>query len=289
MNIKSYILGVVWFVLHLFCSASNDIISKYLGGNLSSFEISFFRFFFSAVGLLPFVLHQGFGAIKTNNIHVHLFRAILLVLGSTAWTYGLSVAHVSTATVISFSIPIFTLILAMFFLEESIIWQRWFITLIGFVGIVITLQPHSANFNPQVLIFVFAAISFACLDIINKKFVSQESMLSMLFYSSIFTALFLLPSTLYYWKMPTLQDLSLLFIMGAISANLILFFILKAFSLVDATAVAPYRYLELLISSVASYFVFGSLPPRSVWYGAAVLIPSTMFIMYSENKKTLRV
>jgi S-adenosylmethionine uptake transporter len=220
---------------------------------------------------------------------VHFLRAILLVLGSTAWTYGLSVAHVSTATVISFSIPIFTLILAMFFLEERVIWQRWLITLLGFAGIVITLQPHSSDFNPQVLIFVFAAVTFACLDIINKKFVSEESMLSMLFYSSMFTAILSVPATVQYWSTPSLHDIFLLFVMGAISANLILFFILKAFALVDATAVAPYRYLELLISSVTSYLVFGNLPPESVWYGAAILIPSTMFIIYSESKKTLPV
>jgi S-adenosylmethionine uptake transporter len=177
--------------------------------------------------------------------------------------------------------------MATFFLEEKITWQRWSITFLGFFGIIITLQPHSSDFDPQVLVFVIAAMSFACLDIINKKFVVKESMLSMLFYSSIFTAAFSAPSTFQYWTTPSLHDILLLFVMGALSANLILFFILKAFSLVDATAVAPYRYLELLISSIISYFVFGNLPPESTWYGAAVLIPSTMFIIYSENKKAL--
>jgi S-adenosylmethionine uptake transporter len=284
MNIRNYLLGISWFILHLFCSTANDIISKYVGGNLHSFEVSFFRFFFSAVGLVPFILYQGFGSLKSYNIFVHFIRGVLLFFGITAWTYGLSLTHVSTATVISFSIPIFTLVMAVFFLEEKIIWQRWLVTFAGFVGIVITLRPHASDFNPEILIFVVAAISFAALDIINKKFVIEESMISMLFYSSLVTAALSAPPAFYYWQTPSLQDLLLLFILGAVSANLILFFILKAFALVDATAIAPYRYLELLISSITSYLVFGDLPPETTWYGALILIPSTMFIVYSENK-----
>ena len=246
--------------------------------------MSLFRFLFSAIALLPFIFAQGAGQIRTYNIAVHFVRAVLLFLGITAWTYGLSVSHVSTATVISFAIPIFTLLIGSIFLEEEIIWQRWVVTLIGFIGIITTLQPSSTEFNPKVLIFVFAAVSFATLDIINKKFIVKESMLSMLFYSSIFTAALSAPPAIYYWQTPTLVDLALLFVMGAVTANLILFFILKSFALVDATALAPYRYLELPVSCSLGYFVFGSLPPQSTWVGALIIIPSTMFIVYSENK-----
>jgi S-adenosylmethionine uptake transporter len=278
-------LGITWFILHLFCSTTNDMISKYVGSNLHSFEVSFFRFLFSTIGLIPFILYQGINSIKSYNLFIHFIRGALLFFGITAWTYGLSLAHVSTATVISFSIPIFTLVMATFFLEEKILWQRWLVTIVGFIGIMITLRPHANDFNPEVLIFVVAAISFAALDIINKKFVIQESMISMMFYSSAVTAGLSIVPAIYYWQTPTWHDLVLLFILGAVSANLILFFILKAFALVDATAIAPYRYLELIISSVASYLIFGDLPPKTTLYGALILIPSTLFVVYSENKE----
>lgn len=284
MNVKNYILGVAWFIMHLFCTTTNDVISKYLSCNLSSFEISFFRFLFGAIGLLPFIFYHGVGNLKTSNISIHFLRGVLLFFGIAAWTYGLSFVHVSTATVLSFSIPIFTLLMAVFFLDEKIIWQRWLVTFIGFIGILVTLQPYAEDFNPQVLIFIIAAISFAALDIINKKFVVQESMLAMLFYSSSSTALLSAPAAIYYWQTPCWHDLLLLFIMGAGSANLLLYCILRAFSLLDATALAPYRYLELLISSTVGYWVFNALPPESSWYGAMILIPSTLFIIYSENR-----
>lgn len=282
-KLDSYFIGIGWFVLSIISSVTNDIIAKHLGLGLHTFEVACFRFFFSAVILIPFILYYGMGTLKTTRPLVHIARGVLLFLGMTSWTYGLSIAPVTTATVMSFSIPLFTLILAIFFLNENIIWQRWGATLFGFIGVVITLKPHSSDFNPQILIFVLAAMSFAMLDIINKKYVIKESMISMLFYSALVTSMISVPPSIMYWQMPTYSELFWLFTLGA-GGSLILFFLLNSFSLVDATAIAPYRYLELLISAVAGYLIFNEIPENSTLYGALIIIPTTLFIIYSEKQ-----
>lgn len=281
--LKTYFTGIGWFLLSLVSSSANDVISKYLGTRLHSFEVAFFRFFFSSIVLLPFVVYYGQNTLKTSRPFVHILRGLLLFFGMTSWTYGLTIAPVTTATVVSFSIPLFTLILAVFFLNENIIWPRWVVTVVGFIGLVITLKPHAEDFNPEILYFVLAAISFAMLDIINKKFVIKESMISMLFYSAIVTAIVSLPVALQYWLTPSSFELALLFVLGS-SGSLILFFLLKAFSMVDATATAPYRYLELVISVIAAYFIFNEFPDKSTLHGAVIIIPTTLFIIYSEKK-----
>ncbi|AFB28425.1 DMT family transporter [Rickettsia rickettsii] len=281
--LKTYLTGIGWFLLSLVSSSANDVISKYLGTRLHSFEVAFFRFFFSSIVLLPFVVYYGKNTLKTSRPFVHILRGLLLFFGMTSWTYGLTIAPVTTATVVSFSIPLFTLILAVFFLNENIIWPRWVVTVVGFIGLVITLKPHAEDFNPEILYFVLAAISFAMLDIINKKFVIKESLISMLFYSAIVTAIVSLPVALQYWLTPSSFELALLFVLGS-SGSLILFFLLKAFSMVDATATAPYRYLELVISVIAAYFIFNEFPDTSTLHGAVIIIPTTLFIIYSEKK-----
>ena len=281
--LKTYLTGIGWFLLSLVSSSANDVMSKYLGTRLHSFEVAFFRFFFSSIVLLPFVVYYGKNTLKTSRPFVHILRGLLLFFGMTSWTYGLTIAPVTTATVISFSVPLFTLILAVFFLNENIIWPRWVVTVVGFIGLVVTLKPHAEDFNPEILYFVLAAISFAMLDIINKKFVIKESMISMLFYSAIVTAIVSLPVASQYWLTPSSFELALLFVLGS-SGSLILFFLLKAFSMVDATATAPYRYLELVISAIAAYFIFNEFPDKSTLHGAVIIIPTTLFIIYSEKK-----
>jgi S-adenosylmethionine uptake transporter len=200
------------------------------------------------------------------------------------WTYGLSIAPVTTGTVITFTIPIFVLILGVFFLSEHIIWQRWLVTIVAFIGIAVTLDLNAEDFNPEIFVFVLSAVGFAILDIFNKKFVIKESMISMLFYSAMITTILAFPFAMYNWIMPNIEELILLFVLG-MSANLILFFILKAFSYADATAVMPYRYLELIMSAGIAYIVFSEIPSISTIYGALIIIPSTLFIIYSEKKE----
>ncbi|WP_375326351.1 DMT family transporter [Candidatus Tisiphia endosymbiont of Nemotelus uliginosus] len=286
-KLTNYFIGIGWFILSLLSSATNDIIAKYLGIRLHSFEVAFFRFLFSAVTLIPFIVYYGTQTLRTNRPFIHILRGILLFFGMTSWTYGLSIAPVTTATVIGFATPLFTLSLAVFFLKEEIIWQRWAVTCLGFIGIIITLKPHATDFNPHILFFVLAAISFAMLDIINKKFVIKESMISMLFYSALVTSIISVPPSLLYWQTPTIAEFILLFSLG-VGGSLILFFLLKAFSLVDATATAPYRYIELMLSAVAGYVIFNEIPERNVLYGALIIIPTTLFMIYSEKKHITR-
>ncbi len=286
MNIKlrSYFIGVGWFILSLVSSSINDVISKYAGMRLHSYEITFFRFLFGTIALLPFILYYGVDTLKTSRPIVHFFRGVLLFFGIAGWTYGLTIAPITTGTVVTFTIPIFVLVLGVFFLTENIIWQRWVVTIVAFCGLVITLNPSANDFNPNVLVFVGAAILFAILDIVNKKFVIKESMISMLFYSAIITAIIAYPFALQHWTTPNSHELILLAILGA-SANLILFFILKAFANTDATALAPYRYFELVVSAIIAYIIFFEVPSNATIIGSLVVIPSTLFIIYSEKKE----
>ncbi|MDX5496737.1 MULTISPECIES: DMT family transporter [unclassified Wolbachia] len=275
--------GVIWFILSLFSSVANDTISKYLSLHLQSFEIIFFRFLFTTITLVPFMFYYGIEAFKTSQISIQITRGALLFCGTVLWTYGLSTFPIVTATIISFSVPLFVILLAIPLLNENIIWQRWIVTIIGFVGIAITIKAHSEDFNPKILIFIVSALIFAILDILNKKLVIKESVISMLFYSALTTTIFSTPPLLFYWHMPSLLELVLLLILG-INSNLILLFILKAFTLTDATALAPYRYIELIISAIVTYVIFNELPDKSALYGTLILISSTLFIIYSESK-----
>ncbi|NEV49271.1 DMT family transporter [Wolbachia pipientis] len=282
-RLRAYLFGVIWFILSLLSSVANDTISKYLSLHLQSFEIIFFRFLFTTITLVPFMFYYGIETFKTSQISIHITRGTLLFCGMVLWTYGLSIFPIVTATIISFSIPLFVILLAIPLLNENIIWQRWIVTVIGFVGIAITTKAHSEDFNPKILIFIVSALIFAILDILNKKLVIKESVISMLFYSALTTTIFSTPLLLFYWHMPSLLELVLLLILG-ISSNLILFFMLKAFALTDATALAPYRYIELIISAIVTYVIFNELPDKSALYGTLILIPSTLFIAYSEGK-----
>jgi S-adenosylmethionine uptake transporter len=264
----------------------NDVITKHLseGNNLHSFEVSFFRFFFSTITLIPFMVYYGKASFTTSKPLVHFCRGLLLFFGIAMWCYGLQAVPLSVATIVSFTIPLFVLVLAAIFLKERASWQIWGATIVGFIGVVVILGPNDLKFQAMTLLLLGSAFMFAMLDIINKKFIIQETMLSMLFYSALVTTLLSFIPSMMVWKMPTLYQLTLLFILGA-GANAILFCILKAFAKVDASTLAPFRYLELILSASFGLIIFNEIPFKSTIIGALIIIPSTLFVVWSENRR----
>jgi S-adenosylmethionine uptake transporter len=261
----------------------NDVLFKMLGQRIPATEITFLRFLFGtlSLGLMIKIFNIP---LKTKHLGVHFLRGTLLFGGMTVWGLGLNVVPLTDAIVINFTIPIFTLILARLVLKERFDIQRWLATFLGFIGVLIVTRPTEADFNPQCLILLASAALFSCCDILNKFYVTKESMIAMLFYTALFTAIIgAIPAGLE-WITPSLKELILTMLLG-LGANVILFFILKAFEHVDASATAPLRYVELILSACSGYIIFGEIPKLSTWVGAFLIIPATIGLVLHEASK----
>lgn len=283
-NSPGYLQGIFWMIVVCCISNSNDILIKYVGTRLSGAEIAFFRFFFSTLVLLPFMAYQGKGAFVTRYPKAHCIRAILLMLAMAPWCYGVVNLPLTLATTLSLTTPFFILPLAKIFLKEQVGWQRWGATLLGFTGIMIALHPSGDGFNLMALSLVMATVMFATLDIINKKLLTKdETLLSMLFYSALGTAILGLVPALFTWQTPTASELFFLLLLGG-GASGILFCLLKAISATDVSALQPFRYAELVLSCIFGLIVFQEIPTWSTLLGALVIIPSTLYITLHETK-----
>lgn len=279
-----YFIGISWFILSLIISILNDTSMKYLGSGLPAMQVAFCRFAFGCITLLPFMMFYGTKSFKTSRFWIHFIRGFILFSAMSIWCYGLTIVPIATATLTTFTIPLFVLVLASFFLGEKITPQLFSATMIGFAGAVIAYDVTHAQFNSSSLVLLISSLLFASLDIINKKFVKQETMLSMLFYSALVTTLLAAPFALDDWHPLAETDLIVLAYLG-VGGNLILFCLLKAFNYVPASGVAPYRYLELIFSTLSGFIIFNEIPSVMMLAGAALIVPTTLFIALSSAKK----
>lgn len=286
-KLRNYVIGVGWFILSLVISVTNDVFQKYLGDNLHAYQIVFMRFFFGCITLLPFMFYFGGKSFYTSRIGLHVVRGALLFAGIALWCYGLVIAPITVATTLNFTIPLFILILAIPFLGERVGFSRWAATIVGFLGVIFVLEPTKLDFNPYTALLLLSAFLFATLDVINKKYVVKETMLAMLFYTALFTMLIGALPAYYHWQPMTSVQLGVLALLGC-GANLILYCLLKGFSAVDASALAPFRYIELLFSAACGFLIFGEVPTQGTLIGAAIIIPSTFFVVYYETRKSRR-
>lgn len=276
------LVAVAWFLLSLLMGSINDTLMQAMGYGCSAFQITFLRFFWALLTLMPLMAIKGPKAFKTKRMRLHWARGGLLFLGMALWAFSLKWVSVPTATVITFTIPLFTLLLAIVILKERVSWPRWAATFVGLIGTAVVLKP-SATVPIQAVGILLSVIAFSLLDVINKKYVAREPMLPMLFYSNIATLVFSAGPALFSWTPIGLGAHGLFLLLG-LSSNLLLYALLRAFKQADISLLAPFRYCELLFSTGITFILYNTLPPLTTWIGAAIIVPSSLFIVYEAEK-----
>ena len=286
---SGYKQGVFWVLMITAVSATNDVLMKTLGERLHVTEISFFRFFFSLISVLPIIfIKSGTALLKTEQLGLHLLRGLIGAIALGLCCYSVNIMHMSLNTTIMFSQPLFFLPLAYFFLKEIVDASRWLATLIGFLGILIIMQPGSDAFQIEAIVPMTSAFCFAIISVLAKKMIKDEHSLTLLFYFGLVTSLVALPIMIPFWQTPLLSELLLLCMLG-IGANLIQVCIFRAFSSTDASSLQPIFYTEIGISTIFGFIFFGQVPTLYIFLGAALIIGSTFAISVIETRKEKRV
>lgn len=282
-----YWQGVSWFLLSLVVSCSNDVITKYLRMDMPSLhplQVTFLRTFFGLVGLAGY-LGYAQPKLKTNYLKVHIVRGGIFSVASALWTYSLGYENITMATLISFTIPIFVLVISAVWLQERVSLRLALATLLGFVGIAVTLSPQysegGVHWNSYVACFVGAAILFACLDVMHKRYIHQDSMFSNMLYTMLATLGFTAPFAYAYWQWLSLTQWGLFFLLG-LGGDLIVYCFLKAYKTTTLVSLAPLRYIELFFSMLSSMYCFQESPPYVLW-GGGLIVPAVLAIIYEQQ------
>lgn len=261
-------------------------IVKGLGARLDSFEIAFFRCAFGLLAIAPFVigpyLAQGGTALfLTGRPWMHLARALVGVAGMFCGFYAVTHLPLAEATAISFTKPLFMIVLAVVFLGEQVRWRRWSATAVGFIGVIIIMRPGTDSFQPAALVALLGSFFIADVVVLVKKLSATERNVTILFYfAAITTVVAAVPAALV-WETPTLRELGFLILVG-ITATLGQACSLRAYRAGEATAVMPFDYARLIFATAYGYVFFAELPDLWSYAGTAVLIASTLYIALRE-------
>jgi S-adenosylmethionine uptake transporter len=175
-------------------------------------------------------------------------------------------------------------------LKEKVPLPRWVATLFTLIGLAILVFPDGVHLKSTMFIPIGAAFLFAVQDVMAKRMVVGEDRITMLLYFAMGTTLLSLFPALYVWIEPTPYELFILFLLGA-GGNLIQYFLFRAFSATDLSAIAPFRYTDFIFCSLFGWIIFDEILNTNVYLGVAVILPSTLYSVYSETrvKKTKKV
>jgi len=256
---------------------------KMLGGQMHPFEIAFFRCLFGLAAIVPFVMTSGGTGLKTDRPWLYALRCAIGVTTILANFYSLTNLPLATAVAVSFTKPLFMLVLAGMFLGEIVGWQRGLATAVGFFGVIVLLHPNTMGSMDQRFILgtlaaVYAAFAMAVVLVLVKKLSVTEQPVTLLFWFTLASAAGTSAPALAVWQMPTLVQMAWLVAVGVL-ASAAQYCIFRAYQIGEATVVSPVDYTQLLWAGVIGNIFFAEAPDSSMLAGAVLIIASTFYIL----------
>ncbi len=212
---------------------------------------------------------------------MHAWRGILGAIGMGCAYFGLSRMPMASYNALSFSKPLFAIVLAVIILHETVRWRRWAATGIGFVGVLIMMRPGTAAFDPNGLFALGDALTIAILITVLKRLPAYERPIAMLFYFGLVASPLALLPALIDWRWPDPGTWALLAAIGC-SGALSQYWWIMAFRTGEASAVAPFDYSRLLFTGIIGLIFFSEVPDVWTVAGAALIVASTIYIARRE-------
>ncbi|WP_274544675.1 DMT family transporter [Legionella oakridgensis] len=272
------------FAIKFLCLSCMGALAKAVSSYASTAVVVFIQNLVSVILIVPFVVYVGIHQLKTQRIGMHFFRALT---GSAAWYclfLAIPIISLTNATLLLYSAPLWMPLLGFLFFEEKVSPKVWLGVLVGFVGIILVLQPGKDFFHPGDFIALAGAIlmSFALFSV--RWLRTTEPVIRILFYYFSLSTLIFLPMALLYWRMPTtLLPWCYLIAIGVMMA-LSQLFITMAYKHASAVRLSPYIYSVIIFSALLDWFIWGHAP--NVWEnGGIVLVLAGGIIASLESKK----
>lgn len=285
MAVQNTRLGILLMVATTFIFALQDGISRHLAGEYTVFMVVMLRYWFFAAFVVAVATRKAGGlraAAATAQPLVQAFRGLLLaaeicVMVGAFVLLGLVESHAVFACY-----PLLVAALSGPVLGERVGWRRWAAIGVGFLGILVILQPGVGVFSPFALVPLLSATMFALYALLTRYVARQDSAATSFFWTGTTGAVAMTAVGLWFWEPMTLPDwgwMALLCMTGASGHWLLI----RVYEVAEASAVQPFAYLQLVFGAGIGILVFGEALEPNVALGAAVIIAAGLFTLWREH------
>ncbi len=279
----SALKGLALALLGFAIFSAHDALVKVLS-DYSIFQTIFFAMLF---GYVPFSLAMVTSerplSLRPVNTALVLLRSVLTVSSLCFAFLGFSLLPMVETYVLLFCAPLIISILAVIFLGETIAFTRWFAVALGLAGVIIVLRPTPDTIEVGHLCGLAAAFSSAGAAIISRKIGHMENTATLIVFP-LLTNILITGSLLYFvYKPMPLEDLFLMFLIGAMGlAGQVL--ILHAYRSSPAALVAPTQYSQIIWAIILGSVFFDETIDSFVIIGSLITVSSGLLILWRETQ-----
>lgn len=279
-------LGIILMVVTTFIFAVQDGISRHLAGEYNVMMVVMVRYWFFALFVMTVAERQAGGlrrAAATQQPLLQAFRALLLITEICVMILAFTRLGLVESHAVFACYPLLIAALSGPVLGESVGWRRWVAIGVGFIGVIIILQPGFGVFQPDAVIPLASALMFALYGLLTRYAARRDSAATSFFWTGTVGAVGMTAVGLFYWQPMTAPDwawMAVLCVTGALGH----WTLIRCYEVAEASAVQPFAYLQLVFASALGLLVFAETIRPNVAIGAGVIVAAGLFTLWRERQ-----
>lgn len=281
-------LGILLMIATTFIFAVQDGISRHLASEYNIFMVVMVRYWFFGAFVIALAARLPGGLRQTAATPqpvLQIFRGLLLaaeicVMVGAFVALGLVESHAVFA-----AYPLIIAALSGPILGEHVGWRRWTAIGIGFIGVLIILQPGMTVFAPAIIIPVISALMFALYGLLTRYAARRDTAQTSFFWTGLSGSIAMTFGGIWFWQPMSGPDwlwMGALCITGALGH----YMLIKCYEVAEAGAVQPFAYLQLVFAATIGVTVFHETLAPNVAIGTAVVIGAGIFTLLRTRKVT---
>jgi drug/metabolite transporter (DMT)-like permease len=263
-----------------FAFAWMNLLAKYLA-DFHPLQVVFFRAIGTFVFIFPYMLYKKIPVIGTNVFWLS-FRGVFSVVSLSIFFLVIQRIPLGSAVALRYTAPIFSVILAYFFLKERVKTWQWVSICISLVG---AFMMKGVDFRIDSLSFALiigSSLLVGGVFTIVRYLGSREHFLTIINYFMVFSII----GSLFFvnhWRWPVGLEWWWVCSIGVLGMIGQIFFT-RAFQLADTSTVAPIKYMELVYALLFGFFLFGETYAWIPLVGMALVVLGMLLNVWVKRK-----
>lgn len=285
MNNRNTRLGIALAILTTMIFAVQDGISRHLAETYNIWIVVMIRFWFFGLFAMALAARSpgGLGATaRTPQIGVQIFRGLLLAIEIAVIIQSLVLLGLVETHAVFASAPLLIAALSGPILGEKVGWRRWVAIGVGFVGILVILQPGTRTLSPAALVALLGALLYAIYILLTRYVSRRDGAMTSFLYTGTVGAVAMTPVGLWFWEPMTAGDwgwMAMLCLTGS-SAH---WLVIRTYEMVEASVVQPFVYFQLVFTGAIGIFVFNETVRWNLLAGTALVVAAGLFTLARER------
>tara|TARA_B110000211_G_scaffold85383_1_gene100246 strand:+ start:967 stop:1842 length:876 start_codon:yes stop_codon:yes gene_type:complete len=279
-------LGIWLMCATSFVFAVQDGISRHLAAEYNVLMIVMIRYWFFAAFVIAIAIRTQ-GSIRvaaaTSQPFLQITRGLLLAAEICVMVFAFVKLGLIESHAIFASYPLLVAALSGPILGETVGWRRWTAIAIGFVGVLVILQPGVGVFSPYAVIPLTSAILFAIYGLLTRYAARRDKAATSFFWTGVVGAIGMTCVGVWFWEPMIGPDWIW---MGALCITGVTghFLLIKTYEVAEASAVQPFAYLQLVFATSIGISVFGEKLEFNVAIGACIVVAAGLFTLLRARR-----